>query len=62
MSRDAHQYLNKLKKGNDADYQKSYADFEETFQLPDYVWKKDKKKAEAAARAKAEAEAAPAKA
>ena len=62
VSRDAHQYLNKLKKGNDADYQKSYADFEETFQLPDYVWKKDKKKAEAAARAKAEAEAAPAKA
>lgn len=39
-SRDAHQYLNKLKKGNDADYQRNYADFHETFQLPDYVWKK----------------------
>ena len=56
-SRDAHQYLNKLKKGNDAEYQKNYADFEETFQLPDYVWKKNKKKAAAAAAAKAEAEA-----
>ena len=56
-SRDAHQYLNKLKKGNDAEYQKNYADFEETFQLPDYVWKKNKKKAAAAAAAKAETEA-----
>ena len=45
-SRDAHQYLNKLKKGNDADYQRNYADFHETFELPDYVWKKGQKKVE----------------
>lgn len=42
-NRDAHQYLNKLKKGNDADYQRSYSDFRETFQLPEYTWKKGKK-------------------
>ena len=46
-NRDAHQYLNKLKKGNDADYQRSYSDFHEAFQLPDYTWKKGKKKKEA---------------
>ncbi|MDO5452737.1 MAG: PhoU domain-containing protein, partial [Eubacteriales bacterium] len=43
-NRDAHKYLNRLKKGNDAEYQKNYADFEETFQLPEYTWKKKKKK------------------
>lgn len=50
---DAHKYLNRLKKGNDAEYQRSYADFEETFQLPEYTWKKKKKK-----KAPAETEAA----
>lgn len=43
-SRDAHHYLNALKKGEDPNFQKSYAEFQETFQLPDYVWKKGKKK------------------
>lgn len=46
-SRDAHHYLNALKKGEDPNFQKSYAEFQETFQLPDYVWKKGKKKEEA---------------
>ena len=45
-TREMHQYLNEVKKGNDAVFQENYAMFRETFQLPEYVWKKTKKKKE----------------
>ncbi|MBR5753593.1 MAG: Na/Pi cotransporter family protein, partial [Clostridia bacterium] len=43
-SREAHQYLNEVKKGNDEAFRESYESFHETFQLPDYIWKKSKHK------------------
>lgn len=45
-TREAHQYLNKVKKGEDAAYQQNYTTFQEAFQLPEYNWKKKKKAAE----------------
>ena len=59
-TREAHQYLNEIKKGKDDAYKAAYNSFESMFQLPDYVWKKTKKHADAlAAEAAAESEAAP---
>ena len=40
-----HNYLNTVKKGKDEVYQDNYAMFKDTFVLPEYHWKKAKKKA-----------------
>ena len=45
-SREAHQYLNEVKKGKDEVYQENYAMFKDTFVLPEYIWKKTRKQEE----------------
>lgn len=43
-TREMHQYLNEVKKGKDEVFEDNYKMFSETFQLPEYHWKKKKKK------------------
>lgn len=39
-TREMHQYLNQVKKGKDEVFEDNYAMFTDTFQLPEYKWKK----------------------